>query len=935
MPVEPDAEDWAKKIKEIKFSKDDFKGGFTRKRIIAAIVIGVIVLLVAIIAPFSKFFTDILWYNHVGYQTVFWTSFWAKILMVVIFSAFFFIVLYGNIFLARKIPPPQEIVTGDSPLDPYIKKISGAWSKLIGIGALIFSIIAAIIGSLTWGAKWEEVLKFLNHSSFGKTDPVFDKDIGFYMFTYPFQRSLADWLIAIIFFTFVIVAVVYLFNGGIRIKKGPDMLAPHVKAHLSVILGIVFLLKAWSYRLNMYELLFSRRGILYGAGYTDIKAEMPALWILVILSIVAAIVLIVNIYYKGWLLPAIAVGSMVVVTILAGTVYPLIIQNFRVKPNEFAKEKPYLERYISATRDAYKISDVTVEPFAAETNLDVAAVEQNQDTLQNIRLWDPRPLLDTYEQLQSIRQYYQFNDVDVDRYTVDGVYRQTMISAREMVQANLPEKARTWVNDTLVYTHGYGVCMNPSNDVSPEGDPVLILKDIPPEGSTDLQVKQPGIYYGELAGDYVITNTSEEEFDYPKGDEKIYASYKGDGGVKMGSFWNKFMFTVRFADINLLFSGQVKSSSRVMYYRNIKERVQKCAPFLEFDSDPYCVLSDEGDLYWIVDAYTTGSQYPYSEPTSGMGNYVRNSVKAVVNAYSGEVTLYVVDEDDPVIQTYMKIFPGIFTPDKEVPEELRKHFRYPEDYFLAQANILRTFHMTNAREFYNKEDEWDFPQEVYDSGKVMMSPYYVIMKLPGAQDEEMVLMLPFVPHGKQNMISWFAARMDGDHYGELGYYLFPSGKLIFGPEQIEGRIDQDPEISKQLSLWKQEGSQVIRGNLLVIPIEQSLLYVEPLYLQASEIKIPQIKRVVVIYGQQVIMEPTLEQALARLFEGVPATEVTTEETTEETTEPPSEEVKNLEQQALDLYNKAVEAQEKGDWAAYGDYLDQLEAVLKQLAGEVE
>ncbi|MBN2168842.1 MAG: UPF0182 family protein [Actinobacteria bacterium] len=934
MPVEPDNEDWAKRIREIKFSREDFKGGFTKGRIVAAVIIAVVVLIIAIIAPFSKFFTDVLWYNHVGYQSLFWTTFWAKILMVVIFGAFFFIVLYGNIFLARKIPPPQEIVTGGSPLDPYIKKVAGAWSKFIGIGAIVFSIIAAFLGSLTWGTKWEEVLKFLNHSSFGKTDPVFNKDIGFYMFTYPFQRSLVDWLIAIIFFTFIITAAVYVFNGGIRLKKGPDMLAPHVKAHLSVLLGIVFLLKAWSYRLNMYELLFSKRGILYGAGYTDIKAEMPALWILTILSIVAAIVLIVNIYYKGWILPAVAVGSMVVVTILAGTVYPLLVQNFRVKPNEFSKEKPYLERYISFTRDAYKINGVNVEPFAAQTNLDLAAVEKNQATLNNIRLWDPRPLLDTYEQLQSIRQYYMFHDIDVDRYTVDGVYRQMMIGAREMVQSNLPEKARTWVNDTLVYTHGYGVCMNPSNDISAEGDPILLLQDIPPEGPTNLQVKRPEIYYGEISEDYIVTNTSEEEFDYPKGDEKIYAMYKGKGGVELGSFWNKLMYTVRFADINLLFSGQVKNDSRIMYYRNIKERVQKCAPMLTLDSDPYCVLSDDGKLYWIIDAYTTASEYPYSEPTSGMGNYVRNSVKAVVDAYSGDVKLYVVDPEDPVIQTYMKIFPDIFTSDKEVPEELRKHFRYPEDYFMAQANILRTFHMTNAREFYNKEDEWDFPQEVYDSGKVMVSPYYVIMKLPGAQDEEMVLMLPFVPHGKQNMISWFAARMDGEHYGELGYYLFPSGELIFGPEQIEGRIDQDPEISKQLSLWKQEGSQVIRGNLLVIPIEQSLLYVEPLYLQASEIKIPQIKRVVVIYGQQVVMEPTLDQALARIFAGAPGTEVTPDQQVQETATTPIEET-SLGQQALDLYNKATEAQKNGDWSAYGDYLNQLKAVLEKLAGEAK
>jgi len=922
--------DWQNRLKGVDLSDmgGRLKKLFTRRYLVIAIIFALIVLFFAVIVPFARFYADALWYNHEGFQNLFWKTLWAKIVMVLAFGAAFFVVLYGNVLLARKIPPEQELETEGSPLESFVKKARDTWGKFIRIGLVVFSVLVAFLAGLGWGGKWDIVLKFLNHTAFGKTDPVFNRDIGFYVFSYPFQRALCDWLLSSLFFILVVVAVVYLLEGGIRLKRGPGMFAPHVKAHLSVLAGLIFLAKAWSYRLNMYELLFTKKGVVYGAGYTAVHAQLPALWIMMILAIVAAIILIANIRFRGWVLPAVAVGSLVVVTFLAGTVYPWIIQNYKVKPAERSKEQTYISRNIKGTRDAYKINEVRGKPYAAVSDLDLASIQKNQATIRNIRLWDPRPLLNSYQQLQSIRQYYLFSDVDVDRYVIDNMYRQTMIAAREMDQSNLPESARTWVNNKLVYTHGFGVVLSPSNDVTQDGNPNLLIKNIPPEGPTNLQVKRPEVYFGEKPSDYIIVKSTEKEFDYPKGERKIYSTYKGDGGVQVKSFWRKLLLAVRFGDVNLLLSGQVRGDSRVMYYRNIRERVQKCAPFLKFDSDPYVVLADDGRLFWIVDAYATTDKYPYSQPTAGLGNYIRNSVKAVVDVYNGKVWLYVVDTKDPIVATYRKIFPQIFTPFSKMPQGLRKHIRYPEDYFVAQANILRTYHMTNPRQFYNKEDEWDFPLEVSDSGKSEMVPYYVIMKIPGEVGEEMTLIQPFVPHGKPNMIAWLGARMDGVHYGELVNFRFPAGKLIYGPEQIEGRIEQDPNISKQLSLWRTGGSQVVRGNLLVIPIEQSLIYVEPLYLQATQIPIPEIKQVVLVYGQQVAMEPTLDQAIARVFGGAPPSGVQPP-TTGKT--PSGKTATDLATQAIDLYNRAVEAQKAGDWTAYGNYLDQLNKVLKALS----
>jgi len=923
-------EDFSKKLREVRIEdlKGRLKSGFTKPRIALLIIILLGIVFFAIITPFAKFYTDALWYNHMGFQNLFWKTFFAKILMVVIFGAFFFILLYGNVYLARKIPPPQRIETEDSPLEEFMAKAGKVWKKVVGWGLVIFSIVAAFIAGLGWSGKWDLLLKFLNHTAFGKTDPVFGKDIGYYVFSYPFQRALVDWLMGSLVFILIVTAIVYVLDGGIRLKWGPGMFAPYVKAHLSILAAALCLVKAWSYRLNMFELLFSKRGVVNGIGYTDAHAKLPGLWIMLALAIVAAAVFLANIWRRGWLLPAVAVGSIVVVALVVGTVYPAIIQSYVVKPSERAKERQYIQREIKATRDAYDVNKVNSTAYPAVQDLDLAAIKRNSATIRNIRLWDPRPLLNTDKQLQSIRQYYTFNNIGVDRYVVDGDLRQMMTSGREMVQSNLPTAARTWVNNTLVYTHGYGAVMNPSNDVTEEGNPNYLLKDLPAAGSTNLQVTRPEIYFGELSNDYVVTNTAEPEFNYPAKDKEVHAIYQGDGGVKVHSFWRKLLYSIRFRDINLLLSGQVRNQSQIMYYRDIKDRLGKCAPFLKFDQDPYMVLSEDGKLYWIADCYASTDRYPYSQPTEGLGNYVRNSVKAVIDAYNGKVTLYVSDPKDPVVATYRKIFPQIFAPLDKMPADLLRHVRYPEDLFVAQSNILRTFHMTTANQFYNKEDEWDFPNETVDGQPMPMTPFYVIMRIPGEPKEEMVLLLPFTPHGKQNMIAWIGARMDGAHYGELVNFVFPSGKLIYGPEQIEGRIEQDPTISQQLSLWRQAGSEVIRGNLLVIPIEGSLIYVEPLYLQATQLKIPQVKRVVVVYDQQVAMAPTLNEAIATIFAGAPSAPVSNATQTKQ----PAPNT-DLAKQAVDLYNKAIDAQKAGDWANYGNYINQLKDILNQILNQ--
>jgi len=641
-------------------------------------------------------------------------------------------------------------------------------------------------------------------------------------------------------------------------------------------------------------------------------------------------IILVSVLRRNFRWPLYGLVGWIVAAIIVGGIFPALVQRFQVQPNELARERPYIEYNIQFTREAFALSQLEEQPFPAEEAPSLQDVEQNEVTINNIRLWDHRPLKDTYNQIQSIRLYYDFHDVDVDRYLIDGEYRQVMLSARELSAEKLAVEAQTWVNRRLQFTHGYGIALSPVNEVSAEGLPILWVKDIPPVG--DFSIERPQVYFGEKTNDYVIVGTKTEEFDYPMGDENVYGYYQGEDGVSLDSFIRRLVYAWQFTDFNILISGELTPESRVLYYRNIQERVNHLAPFLELDSDPYLVVM-EGRLFWIQDAYTTTDRYPYSEPLGGGLNYIRNSVKAVIDAYDGSVTFYIIDPEDALIRTYQAIFPQLFAPAGQMPESLRVHLRYPEDMFNIQASVYQSYHMRDARVFYNKEDLWAVPKEVYAGTEQLMEPYYIIMRLPDEEKEEFLLMLPFTPVRKNNTIGWLAARCDGENYGNLLAYHFPKERLVYGPSQIENRIQQDTVITEQLALWGRGGSRVIRGNLLLIPLGKSLLYVEPVFLQAETGGLPQLKRVIVVVGEQIAMESTLQGSIAAIFgaEAPPIEPVVEPPAPPEQGEPVATEIANLIEQARQHYDKAQQYLKAGDWAGYGEELDALKAVLDRLA----
>jgi len=768
---------------------------------------------------------------------------------------------------------------------------------------------------------------------------------------------------------------VYVFSRAATVEDERRLrLAPHVKGHLSSLAAAFLLLKAVDYLLSAWKLVWSPRGVVFGASYTDVHAQLPVFRILAVVSVVAAVIFLVNIYYRGWRLPAIAVGLLAIVWLLAGQVYPAVLQQYRVSPNEIAAEGPYIRENIKATRFAFGVADVIPTAFPLEGELTAVDVKANATTVDNVRLWDPRPLLDAYGQLQELRPYYTFHDVDVDRYTIDGTYRQVTLSGREFDPSKLDARARTWVNEHLTYTHGYGAVVSRVNGGTAEGLPDFLVQDIPPRSRyEDLTITRPELYFGEVGGEYVLVRTAAKEFDYGKGNENVFSTYEGTGGVEINSLVRKIAFSFRFGTLKLLLNNDLRPDSRVMFRRTLTSRVQAIAPFLNYDRDPYLVIRDDGSLAWIWDAYTSTDRFPYSQPREGGVNYLRNSVKVVVDAFNGDVTFYQIDPTDALANAFGGVYPGLFTPGEDMPDDIRRHLRYPEDLFAVQTDVLGVYHMQDEQVFYNKEDVWQIPTEIYSGEETPVVPYYVIMALPGEPQEEFLLLQPFTPMNKKNMISWIAGRMDGDNYGELLVYEFPKDALVFGPAQIEARISNDPLISEQLTLWDQSGSQVIRGNLLVIPMEKSLIYVEPLYLQASgENPIPELTRVIVSYGSQVVMEETLDGALETLFGGAGdgttgpgtgtgsgdgttgggssgGTTTTTVPTSTTTTAAPGTGGRStttttapgtalptdpaaLSALAQQHFEAALEAQRRGDWAEYGRQIDELGRVLKALEG---
>ncbi|HEV8437869.1 MAG TPA: UPF0182 family protein [Methylomirabilota bacterium] len=873
-------------------------------------------------------YTDWLWFKEVGFTQVFTTRLaWSGWLFIGLGSAVF-VFLFANLSLAARTAPPdvyweledQLGLPGRAILEPLVRRL------LLPVVAVV-----AFFSGTRGAAAWDTVLAYLYAARFGRVDPLFGRDLGFYVFELPLWRLLYGWGTALLAGTLLLTAAVYVLQRSLVLTARGPRLASGARMHLLGLVALLLLVRAIGFWLDRYDLLYSPRGIVFGATYTDVHAALPVLGWLVALALVCAALCVFQMFRPGWRFLVVGLAVFLLFWVLGLGAYPSLLQRFRVTPNELAAERPYIEHNIRMTREAYLLDRVAEKEFAAEENLNAAALERNSLTIKNIRLWDHRPLLVTYGKLQEIRTYYKFLDVDVDRYTVNGEYRQVMLSARELSYRDLP--SRGWINERLTYTHGYGLVASPVNRISAEGLPEFFLKDIPPAGGGLPKITRPEIYYGELGNDYVFVRTRSQELDYPSGDQNVYARYQGRGGIPVNSLLAKLAFAARFGELKVLLSDDLTAESRVMIYRDISARVRQAAPFLRFDRDPYLVVSDDGRLVWMVDGYTTTERYPYAQPVRGF-NYIRNSVKATVDAYHGTVTYYIADPTDPVVNTYARAFPGLLKPLGEMPKDLQSHIRYPEDLFAVQARMYATYHMQDPQVFYNREDLWTIPRLPYEGRDREMDPYYTIMRLPGEPKEEFVLLEGFNPSGRDNMIAVMAARSDAPNYGRLIAYAFPKQKLVYGPRNIDARINQDPVISQQISLWNQQGSRVLRGSLFAIPIDQSLVYVLPLYLAADQGgALPELRRVVVAYGNQIVMEPSLELSLQRIFGG----RLRGDETRPAPVSPGVATAAAADgltagfvERAWDAWQKAQEALRRGDWATYGQEQKRLEEALRHL-----
>ncbi|MFO8008720.1 MAG: UPF0182 family protein [Candidatus Brocadiia bacterium] len=805
--------------------------------------------------------------------------------------------------------------------------------RFAGIFGWVVAVLAGLVGGGSAAALWHRVLLLLNRVPFEAQDPIFHNNVGFYVFVFPVVTLLVPLFQVLAWVSLGLAGLVYFASGAFAVERVEDFPARPFR-HMAGTVGVIFLLTAGAYFLQRYDLLYSRTGVVFGAGHTDVKVRLIGYWVMTAASVVAAAVFFSARAVKDYKRLIGAVAGWAALAVVCLVLLPPAVQSLRVEPNELELERPYLENAISQTLNAYGLREVAGVPYSVREDVSYADLQAEQDTISNIRVWDKGPLSEIYRQKQGLRAYYDFPGIAVDRYLLGGSVVQMMLSPRELRWELLPDQAQTWVNLRLQYTHGYGVCASPVNERTEEGFPVLLVRDIPPVAPEGMELGRPQVYYGQFTRDYVFVNTRAEEFDYPKGAENRYTRYDGRGGVEASGFVAKLMFALHFADMKVILSDDLVEGSRLMYRRTIGERVQHLAPYLTMDSDPYAVIHD-GRVYWIQDAYTTSRHYPYSEPAQGGDfNYIRNSVKAVVDAYHGSVNLYVADPDDPLIQAYQSIFPGLYSPLSEMPDGLRRHIRYPRDLFDIQADKYRKYHMQDPRVFYNQEDLWEVPMEFYRGRHRPVRSYFITMRLPDGERAEFILMLPFTPQGKDNMIAWLAARCDGEHYGELTAFIFPKGKVVYGPKQVEARIDQDPDISQQLTLWSQRGSEVIRGNLLVIPVAGGILYVEPLYIQAETGAVPQLRRIITADGERVSMRPTLSESLAGLFEGVAPT-APPEQPAKPTVPAAVPEARELHRQVQERYNAAQKAQRAGDWAEYGRQMEQMEEVLDELGKLLE
>lgn len=902
----------------------------SRKKSIIYWQIGIVLFIIIVLTSFSDLIVEYLWLDGLGYSQVFWKI---KETQSLLFLGAFLIALGyigGNIRFITKDIRPLHINLGQRPDgQPSIVHINPKRVKVILYG---LAIIMGAIFAFGWSFQWNNFFRFAHAQPFGVTDPIFDIDASFYVFSLPFIESVQDSLSFLVFFVTAIIIIYHLSSGGITLSKWKSNtnLQTVTGAHRQVFTNIsiwMFLL-AWGFYLDRYHLLYKNNDLIYGANYTDIHVLLPVFWVMGIGCVLLAIyALIQNYRYR---IKQFIWGAMGLlgIGIVGQIILPGIVQNFTVDPSQFSMEKPYLKNNIHYTRIAYNLDDVVVKDYNATDTVTLDQIMEHQAAIKNIRIWDQNLTVDTYKQLQEIRLYYEFYNIDLDRYHTDEGYRQVLISARELTPT-LPPKAQTWVNQRLQYTHGFGIVMSPTTQKTEEGSPVFYIKDIPPRSNIGIQVEEPAIYYGETEGGYKLVNTKISELDYPRGDKNVYTHYKGEGGVSLDSFLEQLLFAWHFSDFNIMLTNYVREGSKIQFWRAVRTRVQKIAPFLTLDDDPYMVLS-EGKLYWIQDAYTTASQYPYAEPYDGRYNYnyIRNSVKVVVDAYQGTVNFYVSNPLDPVVQVYDEIFPEMFQPLSEMPGTLKQHVKYPKELFKIQLEKFSVYHMTDPRVFYNQEDLWERPIETYGGEQIRMQPYYLLGILPDDKKLQYMLISPMTPKNRDNMISWMVVKSDFPDYGQIINYELPKEQLFLGPAQIEAKINQNTTISRQLSLWDQRGSKVIRGNLMVIPVENSFLYVEPVFLFSTSINMPQLKRVIATTGTNVVMEPTLNQAILSLYGKTtlsPASKDDTDRAAQEIIEkiaPQLEEVKAL-------WQEMQNALQKGNWEQFGKKMEEINGLIEE------
>jgi uncharacterized membrane protein (UPF0182 family) len=877
-----------------------------RNRIGIAAIVAVLFFLLTSLRGIAGFFTDYLWFDEVGLTTVFKGVLGAKVALSALFVATFFVLLWANLVIADRVAPKFRPTGPEDEIVARYQEVVGPYNAKVRFGV---AALFAVIAGAGMSGQWRNWILFQNSVPFGVVDPQFKRDLSFFVFRLPFLTDVVNWLFATLLLSLVMTIVAHYLNGGIRLQAPISRTTPQVKAHISVLLGLLALVKAADYFLSRFELVFSTRGPVNGATYTDVNASLPAIELLILISIAAAVLFLVNIRLRGWVLPSIAILVWGVVAVAAGGIYPRVVQTFQVKPAENAKERPYIKRNIEATRAALNLGEVDTESFQYDTDLKGSDLEADAETIRNIRLWDPDTLVDTYRKLQENKSYYQFADVDIDRYQVEGTTRQVVLSVRGLDPTQIP--GNSWVNEHLQYTHGFGAVLSSANASDLQGRPDFLVSDLPPKGKPELE--EPRIYYSEALGGYSIVNSKQKELDFQTPDGKNQTStYDGGGGVPLVSRLRRAAFALRFADQNLLVSSQLGDDSRIIFNRDVRSRAKAAAPFLAYDSDPYPVLV-EGRVQWVLDAYTTTDRYPYAQhaDTNGLRagsgllgrrfNYVRNSVKATVDAYTGETRFYVFDSTDPIVQAYAKAFPALFTDGEKLPAALRAHLRYPEDLFRVQANMFGEYHVTEADAFYSGTDRWDIAQDP-GTGRVSsqlpsaptgtggattgtavlaptklqrIEPTYLLLRLPGEESVGFTILQPFVQSSSDdrqiNLTAFLTAKSDGDDYGKLKAFVLPRGQQVDGPLVVNNAIQSEPDISRELSLLDTRGSAATLGQVQLVPIGNSMLYVRPLYVTSEQTKLPEVKRVIVVFNGKAVMRPTLQESLTVLFGSAPQT----------------------------------------------------------------